>query len=186
MRRIDCDFVNLTRVFGVIASAIVLLLLTTTPATAQPLPVIETFESYLVGTIDGMAGGTGWGGSSWQGAAGQSIVDNFSNPLIYDDGAGRSIRSQRSLEITGNDDRMATRAIGGTFSGEQYFASMLVRFEGPVQNNDFLGFWVGSPGYGASPQFGIKTNEGGGGTDDFFVRLDKTAAYSDELVPGDT
>lgn len=152
---------------------------------SMPLPVFDSFESYPLGSVDGLDGGTGWGGP-WEGRAGQSVVDNSGNPLIFDDGTGRTIRSQRSLEIDGNDDRVAVRPLDGTFTGDQIYMSMLVRFEGTPGDNDFLGFWVQAPGFGDSPQFGIKTNEGGGGSRDFFVRLDTDASYDTEFSSGET
>ena len=155
------------------------------PPGAVTLPVVDTFESYSPGSIDGLSGGTGWGGP-WSGLAGQALVDTSADPLLFQADNGLSIRSLTTLEISDNDNRIATRPLDGTFTGDSLYMSMLVRFEGTPGNNDFLAFWVQSPGFGDSPQFGVKVNEGGGGTDDFFVRLDTNADYSTDLVPGQT
>ncbi|KMQ73544.1 DUF6701 domain-containing protein [Marinobacter subterrani] len=151
----------------------------------SPLPVFDDFETYTPGTITGLDGGTGWGGS-WQGNSGQSIVDTSANPLLFQASNGLSIRSQTTLEVDGNNDRVASRALSGAFSGDQVYLSMLVRFQGAPGNNDFLGFWVQRPGFGDSPQFGVKVNEGGSGNADFFVRLDTSAAYSTDFQAGQT
>lgn len=154
-------------------------------ATASPLPVFDDFEGYPPGSIDGLAGGTGWGGS-WQGANGQSLVDTRANPLIFKATNGLSIRSNTTLEVSGNNSRIVARPLSSSFDGNQIYMSMLVRFEGTPGNNDFLGFWVQRPGFGESPQFGVKVNEGGPGDADFFVRLDTNAAYSTNFQPGQT
>jgi len=152
---------------------------------ATVLPVFDNFESYPPGTITGRNGGTGWG-DSWQGASGQSIIDTSANPLLFEATNGLSIRSQTTLAVNGNNNRVAARSLSGTFSGDQIYLSMLVRFQGTPSDNDFLGFWVQRPGFGDSPQFGVKVNEGGGGDADFFVRLDANAAYSTEFQAGQT
>ena len=148
--------------------------------------VFDNFESYQPGaSVDDNNGGSNWGGP-WQGVAGQSIVDTSANPLEFVDSEGRRIRSATTLEIVGNNDEIASRPLGETFSGDTLFLSMLVRFTGNPTNNDFVGFWIERPSFGASPQFGLKVNEGGSGTDDFFVRLDQNADYSTDIVPGET
>ncbi len=148
--------------------------------------VFDNFESYQPGaSVDGNNGGSNWGGP-WQGVAGQSIIDTSANPLEYVDSEGRRIRSATTLEIVGNNDEIASRPLNETFSGNTLFLSMLVRFTGNPTNNDFVGFWIERPSFGASPQFGLKVNEGGSGTDDFFVRLDQNADYSTDIVPGET
>jgi MSHA biogenesis protein MshQ len=150
------------------------------------LAVFDNFESYPPGaSVVGNNGGSNWGGP-WQGVAGQSIIDTSANPLEFVDSEGRIIRSATTLEIVGNNDEIASRPLNETFSGDTLFLSMLVRFTGNPTNNDFVGFWIERPSFGASPQFGLKVNEGGSGTDDFFVRLDQTADYSTEIVPGET
>ncbi|MDX1635344.1 MAG: DUF6701 domain-containing protein [Marinobacter sp.] len=154
-------------------------------ASTGPLPVFDDFEGYPPGSISGLNGGTGWGGS-WQGADGQSVVDTSGNPLLFQASNGLSIRSETTLEVDGNNARVATRPLSSTFTGDQIYLSMLVRFQGTPGNNDFLGFWLQQPGFGDSPQFGVKVNEGGGGDADFFVRLDTNAAYSTEFQPGQT
>ena len=152
---------------------------------ATVLPVFDNFESYPPGTITGRNGGTGWG-DSWQGASGQSIIDTSANPLLFEATNGLSIRSQTTLAVNGNNNRVAARSLSGTFTGDQIYLSMLVRFQGTPGDNDFLGFWVQRPGFRDSPQFGVKVNEGGGGDADFFVRLDASAAYSTEFQAGQT
>ncbi len=150
------------------------------------LAVFDNFESYPPGaSVVGNNGGSNWGGP-WQGVAGQSIINTSANPLEFVDSEGRRIRSATTLEIVGNNDEIASRPLNETFSGDTLFLSMLVRFTGNPTNNDFVGFWIERPSFGASPQFGLKVNEGGSGTDDFFVRLDQTADYSTEIVPGET
>ncbi|WP_150914395.1 DUF6701 domain-containing protein [Marinobacter halotolerans] len=154
-------------------------------AGAGPLPVFDDFETYTPGTITGLNGGTGWG-DSWQGSSGQSIVDTSVNPLLFQASNGLSIRSLTTLEIVGNNNRVASRALSDAFSSDQVYLSMLVRFQGTPGDNDFLGFWVQRPGFGDSPQFGVKVNEGGGGNADFFVRLDTNAAYSTDFQADQT
>jgi MSHA biogenesis protein MshQ len=153
---------------------------------AGGLPVFDTFESYSPGSIDEEDGGTGWGGP-WSGQTGQTLVDTSADPLLFEADNGLSIRSLTTLEISDNDNRVASRPLDDTFSGDSLYMSMLVRFEGTPGNNDFLAFWVQSPSAFSSPQFGVKVNEGdGGGSDDFFVRLDDNADYATNLVPGQT
>ena len=153
---------------------------------AGNLAVFDNFESYPPGaSVAGNNGGSNWGGP-WQGAAGQSVIDTSANPLEFVDSEGRRIRSATTLEIVGNNDEIASRPLNETFSGDTLFLSMLVRFTGDPTNNDFVGFWIERPSFGASPQFGLKVNEGGSGTDDFFVRLDQNADYSTDIVPGET
>jgi len=150
------------------------------------LPVFDNFESYVPGaSIDGSNGGSGWGGP-WSGRAGQSLVDTSDNPLEFVDSEGRRIRSATTLEIVGNDNEVASRPLNGTFSSDTLFLSMLVRFTGDPSNNDFVGFWIERPTFGDSPQFGLKVNEGGSGSDDFFVRLDQNADYATNLETGRT
>jgi len=153
---------------------------------AGNLAVFDNFESYQPGaSVDGNNGGSNWGGP-WQGVAGQSIIDTSADPLEFVDSEGRRIRSATTLELVGNNDEIASRPLNETFSGNTLFLSMLVRFTGNPTNNDFVGFWIERPSFGASPQFGLKVNEGGSGTDDFFVRLDQNADYSTDIVPGQT
>lgn len=155
--------------------------------TGAPFPVSDNFESYPLDSVAGGSDGIGWGDNAWEAAAGQRIIDTSANPLIFQDSLGRSIRSQTSLEISGNNNKMAFRKLDGTFSGERVFLSMLVRFQGTRDVNDFLAFWIQEPNFGDSPQFGIKTREGTpSGNRDFFVRLDENAAYSTRLQPGQT
>ncbi|MGM0774661.1 MAG: DUF6701 domain-containing protein, partial [Pseudomonadota bacterium] len=146
----------------------------------------DNFESYQPAqSIDGRNGGSNWGGP-WEGTAGQSIIDTSDNPLEFVDSEGRRIRSATTLEITGNGSAVASRPLDGIYDGDTVFLSMLVRFTGNPTANDFVGFWTERPGFGDSPQFGLKMDEGGGGVDDFFVRLDQTADYSTNLEPGET
>ncbi|MAI30968.1 MAG: hypothetical protein CMM07_04745 [Rhodopirellula sp.] len=153
---------------------------------AGNLAVFDNFESYQPGaSVAGNNGGSNWGGP-WEGVAGQSIIDTSANPLEFVDSEGRRIRSATTLEIVGNNDEVASRPLNETFSGDTLFLSMLVRFTGNPTDNDFVGFWIERPSFGASPQFGLKVNEGNSGTDDFFVRLDQTADYSTDIVPGET
>lgn len=147
--------------------------------------VFDDFETYPPGSVDGRDGGTGWGGA-WQAAGGQSIIDTSTDPLFFAASNGLSIRSLTTLEVNGNNDRMATRALSDVYTGEQIYMSMLLRFEGRPENNDFLGFWLQRPTFGESPQFGLKVNEGGSGEEDFFVRLDTIAEYSTDFQPGQT
>ena len=145
------------------------------------LPVFDNFESYTQSaSIDGNNGGSNWGGP-WIGAVGQTITDTSDNPLEFLDSRGRRIRSATTLEITGNNNEIATRPLDGTFSGDSVFLSMLVRFTGDITNNDFVALWIENPGFGDSPQFGLKVN-----IDDFFVRLDKNSDYATDLELGET
>jgi len=153
---------------------------------AVTLPVVDTFESYSPGSINGLAGGTGWGGP-WSGQAGQTLVDTSADPLEFVDLQGRRIRSATTLEIVGNNNEVASRPLDGTFSGDTLFLSMLVRFTGNPTNNDFVALWIERPMFGDSPQFGLKMNKGNGsGTEDFFVRMDQAADYSTDLAVGET
>lgn len=154
-------------------------------ASASPLPVTDTFETYEPGSLIGQNGGEGWG-APWQAASGQTIVDTSTSPLDFTASNGLSIRSDSTLELTGNNSRIVARGLKGNYTGDRIYLSTLVRFLGTAGANNFAGFWIQNPGFGESPQFGVKTNEGGSGSRDFFVRLDQTAAYSTEFVPGQT
>ncbi|MFB2763724.1 DUF6701 domain-containing protein [Marinobacter shengliensis] len=149
------------------------------------LPVFDDFESYSPGSIVGNNGGTGWT-TAWGGAVGQSVIDTSADRLEFLASNGLSIRSDTTLDMFGNNSRIATRSLSGNYDGETIYLSMLVRFQGTPGNNDFLGFWLQNPSFGDSPQFGIKVNEGGSGLRDFFVRLDTQAAYSTEFQSGQT
>lgn len=159
------------------------------PAGADLLAA-EGFEEYAPGSVDGAAGGTGFG-APWQGqgAGVEALQDVTGDSLEYATALGeRVLGGTRALTLGGNHDRAAARTLGATVSSQHVYVSMLIRFHGTQNDNDFLGFWFETPGFGAAPNIGIKMNDGTGASpSDFFARTQANNHVARvNLVPGRT
>jgi hypothetical protein len=90
-----------------------------------------------------------------------------------------------SLNIVGNSDNAAVRGIAPISAAQHHTVNMSfdVVFNGTLNSNTFLGFWLGSPNPANSPNFGIKSGFVGG---DFFGRRSGTggAFAGGSLAPG--
>lgn len=148
------------------------LALTGTVARAA-LIAADDFEGYGPGSIQGNAGGAGWSGA-WQGAGAsvENVIDTSGAELVYRTASGEAVRgSDRALAFTGNDDFAAVRDLDGLERPRDVYVSMLVRFTGTQNINDFLALWFEEAGFGAAPNIGVKMEDGSGATvEDFFVR----------------
>ncbi|MEQ8486587.1 MAG: LamG domain-containing protein [Pseudomonadales bacterium] len=173
-----------------------LLMLVAPPLLAGPAPgpggggliAAEDFESYAPGSIQGGSGGSGWG-ASWQGTGVQSVIDSSGARLSYRAGNGeRVLGGVRALAFTGNDDLAAQRQLDSSRRDREVYVSMLIRFEGQPDDNDFLGFWFDTADFTAAPNIGLKANHGDGSSaNDFFARTQANNHVSQvDLVPGQT
>ncbi|WP_333608355.1 DUF6701 domain-containing protein [Arsukibacterium sp.] len=132
----------------------------------------DDFESYATGSIAGLNGGTGWGGS-WTGIAGrQQIIDVSSQRLQYVAANGEFIAGgRRALQLSGSNNVAATRPLPLAHRDDVVYVSMLMRFQLGAGNNKFVALWFDQTGFSNIPNIGIKTNRGSGaGAEDLFVR----------------
>ena len=150
----------------------------------------DDFEAYPSGSIDERNGGSGWA-REWEGRREsiESIVDTSGNEMLYRAASGEAVRgSDRALAIFGNHDLAAFRETAQRISTRNVFVSMLVRFTGTQNINDFLALWFEEEQFGAAPNIGIKMEDGSGATEnDFFVRTQANNHVSVEnIVEGAT
>lgn len=133
----------------------------------------ESF-AYPVGELVGQNGGAGWGGA-WGGQTDNTEIASAS--LTYTvPGGGIVDGGTTALQIFGADnDNAAFRTLAAAQNADSVFVSFLVRFDGTVDNNDFLGLWfdnVTTGDHRPVPNIGIKGNrEDGSGPEDFFARV---------------
>jgi len=170
-------------------AAVVVLALTGNAARAA-LIAEDDFEGYGPGSIRGNAGGVGWSGG-WQGAGTsvENVVDTSGAELVYRTAAGETVRgSDRALAFTGNDDVAAVRNLSRLERPRDVYVSMLVRFTGTQNINDFLALWFEEAGFGAAPNIGVKMEDGSGATlRDFFVRTQRNNHVTvQDIVNGET
>ncbi|HUT35973.1 MAG TPA: PEP-CTERM sorting domain-containing protein [Planctomycetota bacterium] len=160
-------------------------------AIAPPPPTYYAYDgfSYPTGNLSGQNGGTGWA-TAWTAGSGAQVVAP-TTPLQYAIPGGSLIDGGASaLQISGNASPVASRALGATWSQDDVYASMLLRWDGGTpagtDQNDFLVLRFGGSG---GPQFGVKMNTGTT-PDGFMVRMGETGAnegYAGLVpVPGDT
>ncbi|MDZ7670253.1 MAG: LamG domain-containing protein [Gammaproteobacteria bacterium] len=159
------------------------------PAAAE-LIAGDDFEDYAAGSINGSAGGEGWDGA-WLGAGGsvQQVVDTSAEPLEYRTSAGEAVvGGARALAFRGNNDLAAYRSIADDRRRREVYVSMLVRFTGTQNANDFVALWFENAGFGAAPNIGVKMNDGTGGSpEDFFARTQANNHVSVvDIEPGRT
>ena len=157
-------------------------------AAAGPPPVPFAHEgfSYDPGDLDGQNGGIGWGGA-WLASGGVEQVVAPIPPLEYVAPDGPSIDGgDRALQFSGNSNQAATRVLGQTWSADDVYASMLLRWEaGTPNDNDFLVVRFGGSG---GPQFGLKIDQGPQ-NQDFVIRLGEAGQpddYAGQLTPQET
>lgn len=170
-------------------SALLLWLAVALPAPAAQLAA-EGFEDYPTGSIGGASGGSGWSGA-WQGAgeAVEAVIDSGGGPLAYRTAGGEQILGgTRALSVFGNNDHAVERALDAVIDAPDVYVSMLVRFTGTQNDNDFLALWFEDAGFGAAPNIGIKMNDGTGARpEDLFVRTQASNHVSVvDLQPGRT
>jgi hypothetical protein len=125
--------------------------------------------NYATGSLNGRNGGTGFSEPWTATTAGVEIRSGGltytrADGYTYDGGSGR-------LQLTGNSDDCAHRAFSA-YSGSDLYISMLMKVSGTLQDNDFGAAWFNNTG---GPGFGLKANQGGGGsgtsgTYDLFAR----------------
>ena len=159
-------------------------------ASAEEIAV-ELFD-YDLGELAGQADGTGWA-SHWISNTGLTeMVDTTGFRLTYDIPGGETVSDNgTALELIGNSNTVAYRELALLQDGDQVLISFLVRFQGTVEDNDFLGIWFDNTAGGdhtGAPNIGIKSNQGdGSGPLDFFARtLSNQEAYAVDLVPDET
>jgi len=154
----------------------------------SPFFARETFEAYALGSVAGGNAGAFWTGA-WTGVGSnvESVIDVSGNPLVYTNNGDTIDGGERAFEVSGNSNNAATRDLAKTVSDPVVYASMLIRFDGVQNNNDFFALWFENAGFGSSPNFGIKMNRGdGSGPEDFFVRTTTNSVYSTDIVNGQT
>lgn len=155
---------SLALAIGLLASA----------ASAQAAVIAMDDFDYPSGELNGRSGGSGWAGS-WTAVTGVTEIVDPAVDLVDD----------RALLVTGNDNNAASRGLASTFSGSQLFVDFHVQIAGgSLTANDFLSLWLdtGAAGdHAGRPNIGLKADQGGGGSNDVFVRTNGTAG---SFVPG--
>lgn len=160
------------------------------PAVVPPLAAAEDFEDYGPGSIAGGEGGTGWG-SGWtgRGAGVEAVVDTTGFALAYTSPEGVTLDGgARALRLSGNDDRAVTRYLAEPVSDDTVYVSLLLRFEGTQDPNDFLGLWLESPNWLRAPNLGLKVDRGdGSGPEDLFARVEgRSEVYDTDIAVAQT
>lgn len=173
-----------------VGSAALLLALAMSVPAWSAMIAEDDFETYPPGSIDERNGGSGWD-DEWEGEGGsvESVVDTSGDELVYRAASGEVVRgSDRALAFTGNDDFAALREIDTRGRYRDVYVSMLVRFTGTQNVNDFLALWFEEAAFGAAPNIGIKMEDGSGAsTEDFFVRTEASNHVTvEDIVNGDT
>ncbi|HOD82548.1 MAG TPA: PEP-CTERM sorting domain-containing protein [Phycisphaerae bacterium] len=132
-------------------------------------------------------GGSGWGGP-WVPLANTGTFQTqlppdgemrFSGPGVDFNGGERAIRVRG---FGGADSRSITRNLASPISDPEVWMSFLLRWDAAASaaDGDFV-----SVGFGPDLAMGVKADEGGGGSRDFFVRMDGGLEdYAGELVEG--
>lgn len=126
--------------------------------------------------LAGQNGGTGWA-TAWTGSSFAKVV----NTSVADAGM-----SGGALQVSGNNNSLATRKLGSTLSRDVLVDFMFQFDAGTISTNDFLGLWFDNSN---GPNIGLKANCGTGGacTSDLFVRTNGTAgSFSTNLTLGTT
>ncbi len=168
-----------------------ILALIAAPALAADEIAVELFD-YDPGELDGQDGGEGWA-DAWRAVIGLArIIDTAGSNLEFEvpDG-GVAADEGQALELIGNADEIAYRELAEPESSDEVYISVLFRFDGTVNNNDFLGIWFDEFLGGTHttvPSIGLKGNqETGVGPLDLFARLSiRAEAYSEDITPGET
>lgn len=119
-------------------------------------------------------------GSGWALNSGATAVVNA--------GVADGTITGQALRITGNNDNAATRSLGQAISASRVFVQFDLQFDtGAIDNNDFVGLWLGNP---TGPSLGLKGNcdgAAGCGGADLFVRTNGTGGkFSTAMTVGDT
>ncbi len=157
---------------------------------AAALLAEDGFDDYPSGSIDGADAGSGFGAPwSGQGLPVEAVVDVSDDALNYTTSGGeRIVGGIRALSLAGNHDQAAARLMPTTIDASDVYVSMLVRFTGTQNDNDFLGFWFHTSTFGGAPNLGIKMNDGtGASVNDFFARTQSSNHVTRvDLVPGRT
>jgi len=142
---------------------------------AQAFGVLVANDSY-----DSTSSGYGWSGG-WTLDPSASIATTTS-PLSYtakntlSDEAWTVNGGSSVLRVAGasSDTNLAYRSLANSQSGDVWVSFLLRWNKGAVGDNDFLVYWFDNnhtTDHTSVPNIGIKTNEGGGGTNDMVVRL---------------
>lgn len=171
-------------------SAIAALLAFAGPAHALRV-AYESFD-YALGELDGRSGGEGLAGS-WQADAGATEIADPGTPLTYSAGTITLDGGNRALRLTGNQDDAFHRTLSSAIDADSVYVSFLFRYEGTLNDNDFLGIWhddVATGSHTDRPNVGIKGNHGdGSGPEDVVARLQLSGsgqAYAAALQPNQT
>lgn len=125
----------------------------------------DDFQAYGTVNLSGLNGGSGWAGA-WASSGGvPTVVD----PAV-------DLQGDRAARFAANNNNVAYRSLGSTFSGSQLFVSFLVQIDaGSLTANDFLSLWLDTASTGdhtTRPNIGIKSD--GSGTNDVFARTTGT------------
>lgn len=151
----------------------------------------EGFD-YEPGELDGQDDGAGWAGP-WTAVLDLSeVVDTSAAPLEFEVPDGDIVEDDESaLELIGNHDNLIHRELALPLDRDEVYIRFLFRFEGVVDDNDFIGLWLDNVALGQHqpvPSIGLKANQGNGsGPFDIFARIAANAEiYSQDIIPGET
>lgn len=128
----------------------------------------DNFDTAANGSLTGQAGGSGWAGA-WTGSGSVAVAG-------------------QALSFTGNNDSAATRTLASAISSNQVVVQFDVQFSaGVIDNNDFLGLWLGNI---FGPNAGVKGNCDGAANcngADLFVRTSgTTGSFTTPMTVGTT
>jgi hypothetical protein len=136
--------------------------------TASAAVFSESFN-YSLGGLNGQGG--------WTATSGATVVDPAPDVIVNGTNGGN-----RALQLVGQNADIAVHTFAAQ-TGDVFF-SFVFRFDaGVLSNNDFLGLWIddgtSTGDHTTVPSIGLKVNQGGSGTLDYFVRVENGAeAYS--------
>ena len=147
----------------------------------------DSFEGYAVGNISGNDGGAGWSGAWTRSPTSQAkVIDTSASPLTYTASNGDTILGgDKAIQLTQNSSEVAKRNLLTSYNNTTIYASMLIRFNGTQDHNDFIGNWLGSSSTYV-PNFGIKMNTGPSGSDFFSRTRLGSEVYSTNITNGRT
>lgn len=159
--------------------------------TAHAAIVASDSFTYANGALAGQNGGTGWTGN-W--ATSSPPVVTVASALPGPPPGGDAPMTGGVLSFTGNNDDAATRSLS-TISANVWVEFLFQFDSGAINNNDFLGLWLGasSGSHTSVPNMGLKANCGAGVTAtttctaDLFARTTGTGgAFTKDIVIGQT
>jgi hypothetical protein len=96
-----------------------------------------------------------------------------------------------ALRLYGNHDNVIHRALAEVEDRDEIYVSFLFRFQGAVEDNDYVGLWFDSVATGTHPDvpsLGFKANHGtGAGTSDLYARTRiGQETFVEDVIPGES